>query len=397
MLGVLIAVFASLSPYFLTTSNFVSNMGAQDTEIGIIALGMAIVIASGGIDLSVGAILGLASVVLGAAYEHGVSPALGVVICCAVGLACGLANGALVVWLRLHPLLVTLGTLALFRGLALGISNAGAYSNFPSGFEKLGGSFILGDTLPGQVIVWAAVGVVVYVVTSRTAAGRALIAVGVNETAAALSGVRVGLVRVAVYGASGLLAGVAGVIYTSRVFSARGDAGGGLELLAIAAVVVGGASIHGGEISVVRTTLGVFLIGMIPNGFVLAGIDTSWQYVAIGSVMIVAVLTNELLAGRGLTLVRARPDGRRGGREPGELEGAAGAADSNHDEARRRPRRRRKGQGCIVRCQHRSRLGRGRTDGSSAFSWPARSASRARRRSRRPPARPMRPRRRTTR
>jgi ribose/xylose/arabinose/galactoside ABC-type transport system permease subunit len=308
VLGVLIAVFTSLSPYFLSTSNFVSNMGAQDTEIGIIALGMAIVIASGGIDLSVGAILGLSSVALGASYHHGVSPTLGVVICSAVGLACGLANGAMVVLLRLHPLLVTLGTLALYRGLALGISNGGAYSNFPGGFEKLGGSYILGNTLPGQAIVWAAIGLVVYVVTSRTAAGRRLIAVGINETAAALSGVRVGAVRVAVYGASGLLAGVAGVIYTSRVFSARGDAGAGLELLAIAAVVVGGASIHGGQISVVRTTLGVFLIGVIPNGFVLAGIDTSWQYVAIGSVMVAAVLLNELLAGRGLSLVRTKPD-----------------------------------------------------------------------------------------
>jgi ribose/xylose/arabinose/galactoside ABC-type transport system permease subunit len=99
----------------------------------------------------------------------------------------------------------------------------------------------------------------------------------------------------AVYGASGLLAGIASVIYTSRVFSARGDAGGGLELLAIAAVVVGGATIRGGEISVIRTTLAVILIGVIPNGFVLAGIDTSWQFVAVGLVMVAAVAFNEVL------------------------------------------------------------------------------------------------------
>jgi ribose/xylose/arabinose/galactoside ABC-type transport system permease subunit len=305
-LGILIVVFNELSPYFLTTSNFISNMGAQDAEIGIIALGMAIVIASGGIDLSVGAILGLSSVVLGASYDHGVPLVAGVVICLAVGLACGLANGALVVLLRLHPLLVTLGTLALYRGLALGISNGGAFSVFPSGFEELGGTYFFGATVPSQLIPWAVVGVLVYVITARMPAGRKLIAVGVNETAAALSGVRVGGVRLAVYGASGLLCGVASVIYTSRVFSARGDAGAGLELLAIAAVVVGGASIHGGEISVLRTTLGVILIGLIPNGFVLAGIDTSWTYVAIGVVMIGAVLLNELLAGRGVALLRSR-------------------------------------------------------------------------------------------
>jgi rhamnose transport system permease protein len=313
VLVALIGVFSAKSPYFFTTSNFITNMGSQDAELGIIALGMAIVIASGGIDLSVGAILGLSSVALGGAYDHGVPLAAGIVVCLAVGLACGLANGLMVVLLRLHPLLVTLGTLALYRGLALGISNAGAFSNFPKGYDTIGGSTI-GGTVPDQLLPWAAIGLVVYVVTALTPAGRKLIAVGVNETAAALSGVRVGAVRVAVYGASGLLAGAAGVIYTSRVFSARGDAGGGLELLAIAAVVVGGASIHGGEISVVRTTLGVILIGVIPNGFVLSHIDTSWQYVSVGAVMIAAVLTNELLRTRSLTELRTL-GGRMFGRD----------------------------------------------------------------------------------
>src|SRR3954447_24951055 len=297
MLGVLILIFRTQSPYFLTSSNFFTNMGAQDAELGIIAIGMAVVIASGGIDLSVGAILGLSSVVLGGAYDHGASMWVGIAAWLGVAVACGLLNGALVVLLRLHPLLVTLGTLALYRGIALGLSNGGAFSVFPEGFDKLGASYI-GGSLAAQVVPWAIVGIVVYVVTSRMAAGRKLISVGVNETAAAFSGVRVSLVRAAVYGVSGLLCGIASVIYTSRVYSARGDAGSGLELLAIAAVVVGGASIHGGQISVLRTTLGVILIGLIPNGFVLSRIDTSWQYVAIGGVMIVAVLLNEVTFGR---------------------------------------------------------------------------------------------------
>jgi rhamnose transport system permease protein len=289
-LVVLTAVFSAKSPYFFTTSNFVTNMGSQDAELGIISLGMAIVIASGGIDLSVGAILGLSSVVLGGAYDHGVGLVPGILICLAVGLACGLANGLMVVLLRLHPLLVTLGTLALYRGLALGISNAGAYSSFPSGYDNIGGSTI-GTTVPAQLVPWAVIAIVIWVVTSRTPAGRKVLAVGINETAAALSGIRVGAVRIAVYGVSGLLSGAAGVIYTSRVFSARGDAGGGLELLAIAAVVVGGATIHG---------------GVIPNGFVLSHIDTSWQYVSVGVVMIAAVLTNELLRGKGFGFSQVR-------------------------------------------------------------------------------------------
>jgi rhamnose transport system permease protein len=286
------AVFTALSPDFLTLSNLL-NMARLDTENGIIALGMAIVIASGGIDLSVGAILGLSSVVLGYASLHGVPIGMAIALALGVALLCGIANGAMVVLLRLHPLLVTLGTLALYRGLAQGILNGGAFSNFPTSFELPGKTYIA--TVPGQTIVWAVVILAVYVVTRMTASGRKLVAVGINELAARFSGVRIGAVRMAVYGASGLLAGIASVIYTSRVFSARGDAGGGLELLAIAAVVVGGATIRGGEISVIRTTLAVILIGVIPNGFVLAGIDTSWQFVAVGLVMVAAVAFNEVL------------------------------------------------------------------------------------------------------
>jgi rhamnose transport system permease protein len=267
------AVFTVLSPDFLTSSNLL-NMARLDTENGIIALGMAIVIASGGIDLSVGAILGLASVVLGYSSMHGVP----------IGMAIALALGV--------ALLVTLGTLALYRGLAQGILNGGAFSNFSPSFEVPGQSYI--GTVPGQTIVWGVVIAAIFVLTRMTASGRKLVAVGINELAARFSGIRIGAVRMAVYGASGLLAGIASVIYTSRVFSARGDAGGGLELLAIAAVVVGGATIRGGEISVIRTTLAVILIGVIPNGFVLAGIDTSWQFVAVGLVMVAAVAFNEV-------------------------------------------------------------------------------------------------------
>jgi rhamnose transport system permease protein len=292
LLLVLAGIFALLSPNFLTLSNFFT-VTRLDAEIGLLALGMAMVIASGGIDLSVGAILALSSVTLGQLYAGGTPLPAAIVAALGVALVCGLVNGALVVLLDLHPLLVTLGTLALYRGLALGVSNASGFSNFPTWFEYFGQSYL--GPLPSQLVVWAVVAAVVHVLTRHGTAGRRLLSVGVNELAARFSGVSLGAVRMGVYGASGLLAGVASLIYTSRVFSARGDAGGGLELLAIAAVVLGGASIRGGEISVPRTTLAVFVIGVIPNGFVLAGIDTSWQYVAIGVVMAVAVALNERL------------------------------------------------------------------------------------------------------
>jgi rhamnose transport system permease protein len=284
-------VFRGLSSDFATESNLLT-MARLDTENGIIAIGMAVVVASGGIDLSVGAILALSSVLVGYAYSHGTPLALAVAIGLVGGLVCGVVNGALVVVLRLNPLLVTLGTLALFRGLALGISGGAGYSGFPSSFDYVGQSYV--GVVPTQAIAWLALVVGFAVLTVRTAWGRRVRAVGINDNAARLAGISVGQVRLVVYGVSGLLAGVASIIYSSRVFSTRGDAGNGLELLAIAAVVVGGASIRGGEISILRTTLAVIALGMIPNGFVLAGIDTNWQYLTIGAVMIVAVVLDEV-------------------------------------------------------------------------------------------------------
>ena len=304
-----VVFFSASSPYFLTSSNAFTLFRIA-SESGLIAIGMAVVIASGGIDLSVGAIFSLSSVMVGVLYTHGVNIWVSVVLAVLVGLVCGLFNGLVVVALRIHPLLVTLGTLALFRGLALGISNGSGIAGFPTSFEFVGQAYV--GLVPEQCLFWLGAIVIAVLVTSRTAAGRSLVAVGANETAARFSGVRVPLVRLSVYGLSGLLSGVAAVIYTSRVLSSRADAGNGLELLAIAAVVVGGASIQGGQISIVRTTLAVIAIAMIPNGFVLSDYSTSWQYVAIGVLMIVAVVFNEGLASRLWRLVVRPRRGRTG-------------------------------------------------------------------------------------
>lgn len=304
LLAAELAVFTALSPDFLTSSNLF-NIMALDTENGLIALGLAVVIASGGIDLSVGSILALSSVIMAYAVQHGAPVLAAAVVCLVTGLVCGLVNGSLVVLLRLHPLLVTLGTLAMFRGLALGVSNGNGFSGFPTSFEFFGQTYV--GQVPAQVIIWLLLAVALYLVVNRTTAGRRLLAVGINETAASYAGIRVGAVRLAVYGASGLFTGIASLIYSSRVFSVRGDSGSGLELLAIAAVVVGGSSIRGGEISVARTTLAVIVIGVIPDGLQLANIDTSWQYVAIGVVMIAAIVINELFARRATAIRRWVP------------------------------------------------------------------------------------------
>jgi ribose/xylose/arabinose/galactoside ABC-type transport system permease subunit len=286
-----LVVFSLLSPNFLTFSNLL-NVTRLNAEIGLIALGMAVVIASGGIDLSVGAIVGLSSVMLGVYYQSGVSLPIAITAAILTAIVCGFVNGLLVVVLRLHPLLVTLGTLSAFRGIAVGMSGGGGFSLYPDEFVLFGQSYVAG--VPLQTIVWIVAAIVVGVVVSRTVTGRSVILVGTSEEPARLAGVRVGLVRILVYSIAGLLAGISSLIYTSRVFSSRGDAGNGLELLAIAVVVVGGASIRGGEISIIRTVLATIAIGLIPNGFALGNLDTSWQYIAVGALMVVVVVFNEL-------------------------------------------------------------------------------------------------------
>lgn len=284
-------VFSSLSPNFFTFGNLL-NVTRLNAEIGLIALGMAVVIASGGIDLSVGAIFGLSSVMLGYYYQLGMPLGAAIVAAILTATACGLVNGLLVVVLRLHPLLVTLGTLSAFRGIAVGVSAGGGFSQYPEEFVVFGQAYLA--NIPLQTIIWVVVAIVLALVVHKTVTGRGVILVGTNEEPARLAGVRVDLIRILVYSLSGLLAGVSSLIYTSRVFSSRGDAGNGMELLAIAAVVVGGASIRGGEISILRTVLATFAIGLISNGFSIASLDTSWQYIAVGALMIAVVVFNEL-------------------------------------------------------------------------------------------------------
>lgn len=298
LLGVLLAlmiVFTFLSPRFATTGNLLST-ARRAVEIGLISLSMSVVIASGGIDLSVGSIVALSSVVLGYTHAQGVPLEISLVLALAVAVGCGAFNGLMIATFRLHPLVVTLGTLALYSGMAFGISRAGGFSRFPDWFLYFGQWYF--GILPGQVIAWAAIGVAVHVLVTRTVWGRHVLALGISEPAARFSGVRVRLVTLSIYTLSGLLSGIAAIVYTSRVFSARGDAGSGLELQAIAAVVVGGANIQGGSISIPQTTLAVLIIGLIPSGLALAGVDTNWQYVVIGAIMVLAVALNQFLGRR---------------------------------------------------------------------------------------------------
>jgi rhamnose transport system permease protein len=293
LLGVLLGLILMMtiaSALFLTTGNLL-NTSRFYVEPGLIALGMTLVILTGGIDLSVGASLALVSVVVGFAFSSGVPLWIALILGLLTGLLCGAFNGLFVTLLDLNPLVVTLGTFALFRGLAFVISNAGAVSAFPSWFEVFGQYYA--GPVPLQLFVFIAAAVAVGVLLSRGRFGRYVRAIGYNPHAARYSGVPVARTTVAVYALTGLLVAVAAIIYTSRVSSARADSGLGLELDVIAAVVLGGASIRGGSGTILGTVLGVLIIAVLRNGLFMAGVPTTWQLIVIGFVLIAAVFVNE--------------------------------------------------------------------------------------------------------
>ncbi|BBL79163.1 ribose ABC transporter permease [Rubrobacter xylanophilus] len=293
LLGVLLAelaIMSQLSPVFLTVGNLL-NLSRFFVEVGLIALGMTLIIITGGIDLSVGSNLALVSVVVGFSYVWGLPLGAAIVLGLLVGLLAGLFNGLFSTLLGLHPLVVTLGTFALFRGLAYGLSDADAVSNFPAWFAYFGQAYL--GPVPGQLLVFVAAVVVVWLFLSRTAFGRYVYAIGNNEEAARFSGVPVERVKVALYAGTGFLVALAAIIYTSRVSTARGDSGLGLELDVISAVVLGGASIYGGTGTVAGTVLGVLIIATLRNGLLLAGVPSTWQLFLLGVLLLAAVFVNE--------------------------------------------------------------------------------------------------------
>jgi rhamnose transport system permease protein len=296
VLVVLMVVMSLLSPLFFTVGNLL-NTSRFFVEVGLMALGMTLIIITGGIDLSVGSNLALVSVAVGFSFAAGLPLSLAILFGLVVGVAAGLFNGLFITLLDLHPLVVTLGTFALFQGLAYGLSEAEAVSDFPGWFAYFGQAYLF-NVVPGQLFIFIVAVLVVWLILSRTRYGRYVYAIGNNEEAARFSGVPVRKVKLALYSGIGLLVGIASVIYTSRVYTARGDSGLGLELDVISAVVLGGASIYGGSGTIGGTVLGVLIIATLRNGLVLAGVPSTWQVFVLGVLLLVAVFLNEFFRRR---------------------------------------------------------------------------------------------------
>jgi rhamnose transport system permease protein len=296
MLVVSILLLGVLSDKFLTVEN-VLNQGRLMTEVALLALPMTYIIITGGIDLSVGSAMGLSAIVLGYTWKNfGFPLELSIVAAILTGSVAGLFNGFLIIRVKVAPLIMTLATLALFRGLAEGISQARSVRGYPEWFYKMGQGEVLG--VPSQLWILFVAVIVFWIILSRTTFGRSLYAIGHNEEAARFSGIPVDRIKLIIYGASGSMAGVAGYIFVSRVSTTRSDMGTGLELDAIAAVVLGGTSIFGGVGTIAGTVIGFTLIQFLKNGLALTGVKGDATIIVIGSVLILSILISNFLQHR---------------------------------------------------------------------------------------------------
>lgn len=280
-------LMAFASDNFFTVNNIL-NVLRQVSVVGILAVGMTFVILTGGIDLSVGAVMALAgTIAAGVMVNLGLPGGVGLVAALLVGLGLGLFNGALVAWGRMPPIIVTLATMGIARGLGLIYSGGYPISGLPGWVSWFGVGRI--GTIPVPVILMVLVYALAWVLLQRTSFGRHVYAIGGNETAARLSGVRTGLVKLAVFGISGLTASLAAVVLTGRLMSGQPNAGVGFELDAIAAVVLGGTAIAGGRGLILGTLIGAVLLGILNNGLNLMGINPYMQDVIKGLIILLAI------------------------------------------------------------------------------------------------------------
>ena len=285
------AGLAATTPQFLTTANALSILLASSL-IGIVAVGQTFVIVTGGIDLSTGSVVALAGVASGLALQAGWGVAASSAAGIGVGALCGAFNAFAVTALNMTPFIVTLSVLAMARGLAFIVTGGNTLFGFPEGFDEIGGGNL--GPVPVAALITLGATLLGWIVLARTVFGAEVYAVGGNREAARLAGVPVGRTLAWVYVIAGTLSGLGGVVLAGRLDSAQPIAGSGLELNAIAAVVIGGASLFGGKGSMLGTLLGVLIIGLINNGLTLWNVQPFWVQFIQGAVIFLAVLVDSL-------------------------------------------------------------------------------------------------------
>jgi ribose/xylose/arabinose/galactoside ABC-type transport system permease subunit len=290
--GILFIILSITSESFLTATNMI-NILRQVSIIGIVAIGMSFVIITGGIDLSVGSIMALSAVVAAsfAQADNSYSIFIPIIAGITVGLACGMINGVLVAKWKVAPFIATLGMMTAARGLAMVYTDGRPVIGLSSAYNNIGSGYILG--LPIPVIAFIVIAIIGIFLLNFTVFGRHVFATGGNEQSSKLSGIRVNSVKIGVYAIAGLLAGIGGMILSSRIMSGSPVLGEGYELDAIAAVVIGGTSLFGGVGSIFGTLIGVLIIGVMNNGLDLLNVSSYYQQILKGAIIVIAVLLDK--------------------------------------------------------------------------------------------------------
>ena len=296
LVAALIAIVLSiLSPFFLTVGN-ITNLMKQVSIVAILAAGQSIVIISGGIDLSVGSVLALSAVTTGWLVIHGVSPEIATCGGVLVGTLAGFVNGVVITRGRIPPFIATLGMLGIARGLALVITGGVSYQVLKPFFLYIGNGTLLG--LPVPIYFVLVTYAVCHFILSRSRFGRHVYAIGGDERVSRLEGIRVDQRKVAIYTLSGFLSAIAAVVMVGRLASTPPNVAMGIELQAIAAVIIGGISFTGGRGIVLTSLVGALVMAMITNALNLLGVSSFWQQVLIGMVIIAAVWMDNIKSAR---------------------------------------------------------------------------------------------------
>ncbi|WP_075630524.1 ABC transporter permease [Glaesserella parasuis] len=305
---ILLVIFFSVTNDYFFTSNNIMTVGLQTSTIALIGIGATCVILTGGIDLSTGSVVALSGVAAAMIVNAGVPVPIGMVLGILVGGACGLTNGILVTQMKLPPFIATLGMMMVARGLALYVTNAAPVSGMPESFAVLGNGAlfkiveegpnglpkVVFTGIPYPVIIMIFITVLFTFALTKLKVGRYIYAIGSNEEAARLSGIKTNIVKIYAYVASGLLSGLTGVILASRLVTAQPNGSVAYELDAIASAVVGGTSLMGGVGTIPGTLIGSFIIGVLRNGLNMNGVSSFVQMIVIGLVIIVAVSLDQL-------------------------------------------------------------------------------------------------------
>ncbi len=284
-------VFSFMSEYFLSVNNIL-NIIVQSSILAIIAVGATMVIITGGIDLSVGSIVAFVGIAIGLALNASLPIFIVILIGAIIGIITGMINGSLIAYGRVPAFIATLGMMGIARGGALALNSGKPVAGFPSGFEKIASTSL--GSIPIFVVYCIVIYAIMYIVLTRTKFGRHIYAIGGNRDAARLSGVKVKITELKVYAISGFFAGLGSILLTARLNYATPIAGMGYELDAIAAVVIGGTSLSGGQGNIVGTLVGALILGTLRNGLTILNVPSYYQKIIIGIVIVLAVFADKM-------------------------------------------------------------------------------------------------------